>query len=436
MAHIETEQSREIPLTVLVRGPFILRFASYRKNEDANLNLRSEDFIVSDITTEKALFGLCDGVGSSFYGNIGSQILGEILIAWLGKVPLPNNAILSRNESLQKWIDTLAKNLLTELNSKTKLATGIINKKDLSDKDELIRIAETTQRDDFGTQSNFACGILWPRSPTLPNGLVILFWLGNARLRLFNQNTDLTRLLGWGKDPDQLREVWSSKDGVLGRIYSYVTDLSKITTVIAYSDGLENVEDQIRPNLNASELEKLIFQSQGVKDDDATFLELSASRVEVPGIKDDVVSLLRGTGAVLASPHTSETDPTDTGKLKQTLDALQKKYDVQKATARKLRRNLIVLTTLFAIGCFVGGLVTGVALRSNRLFGPTITPTSSATLLPSLTPSLIPSMTSTILPTSTATETITPTPSPTSTITATGTVTNTGTPAATGSGTP
>ena len=206
MTIIESEQSREVKLTEIARGPFVLRYLSYRKSEDAALDLRSEDYIVSEINPEKTIFGLCDGVGSSFYGNIGSQILGEILLNWLGKVPVPSNFELEKSQTSNKWLDKLTAELTSELNGRTSFATSVIQKKELSSQNEMVRLAESTQRDDFGTQSNFACGIVWPKSPSLPRGLVLLFWLGNARVRLFNQNRDLTYLTGWGKNPDQLLE--------------------------------------------------------------------------------------------------------------------------------------------------------------------------------------------------------------------------------------
>lgn len=411
MAHIETEQSRDLPLTEIVRGPFTLRFASYRKGEDAKLNLRSEDFIVSDLTPEKAIFSLCDGVGSSFYGNIGSQILGVTLTAWLGKITPPNHSILNRAESTQKWLETLTKDLLAELNAKTRLATSIIRQKDLSNKEELIRLAEETQRDDFGTQSNFACGVIWPRSPALPNGLVILFWLGNARLRLFHQKKDLTHLLGWGKDPDQLRDVWSSKDGVVGTVRSHITDLSNLTTVIAYSDGLENAEDQVTPELNPNQIAALTIRSQGVKDDDVTFLELSSVPFDVPGSNDDIVGMLRG--VQLSAPVSADTSD-ETAKLKHTVETLRNQQENLKTNAGKSQRNMIAIATFIAMLCFVIGFFTGAILKPLRgFFKPTITPTASATLTltltPSQTPSPLPTMTDTPSPTDTATETETAT---------------------------
>jgi hypothetical protein len=402
MTIIETEQSKEISLTEFVRGPFMLRFISYRKSEDAKLNLRSEDYIVSELNPDKAVFALCDGVGSSFYGNIGSQILGEALLDWLGRVSPPNSSMLGKSENANQWLATLSRDLKTELNQKTKLATDIIQKIDISSTDELMRLAEKTQRDDFGTQSNFACGVMWPQSSALPNGLIVLLWLGNARLRIYNKDRDITPLLGWGKDPNQLREVWSSKEGVIGNIYSHITDLSKVTTVIAYSDGLENVEDKIHPKLNGVQLESLVKQSQEIKDDDVTFLELSLREEDVPRMSNDIVNALRRPARLALIQPEPEMDI-----FKQKFETIQKKYDEQSSSAKRNRGFLIVFALILSFLCFWAGFSINPVLTSLMNPSPTPTLTPSPTQTPSMTPS--PSETQTLTETLTAAATDTPT---------------------------
>jgi hypothetical protein len=422
MTTIESEQSREIKLAELTRGPFVLRFLSYRKSEDAALNLRSEDYIVSELTPEKAIFVLCDGVGSSFYGNLGSQILGEVLLSWLAKLTLPKNLSLEKPQVAHSWLNTLTAELTSELNSRVAFATSVIQKKEISSPDELVRLAEITQRDDFGTQSNFACGVVWPRSASLPKGLVLLFWLGNARIRLFNQNRDLTSMLGWGKNPEQLKEVWSSKDGVVGKVYSYITELSAVTHIIAYSDGLENAESDIRPGLDGTQLEALVQQSQSVKDDDATFLELSTRTDQIAGLADDIGGHLRKQLQPLASPSASAqpalAEP-EVQKLRSALAALQKKYDAQNAGVARTRGMLVAGTAIIATLCFCTGLLLRPLLPIGRVptVTPSVTPTSSFT--PTLTFTSSPSATLTETPTSTLTATDTATPTATETSTAT-----------------
>jgi hypothetical protein len=261
--------------------------------------------------------------------------------------------------------------------------------------------------------------------------LVLLFWLGNARLRLFNQNKDLTSLLGWGKDPDQLLEVWSSKDGVIGRVYSFVTDLSKVTSIIAYSDGLENAEEHIRPNLDGERLEALVQHSQSIKDDDATFLELSANNKEVPGLADDIVVPLRRQMQTVPapaipsrSPAISHTPDLEVQKLRSQLDSLQKKYEAQAHKGNSSKGMLIATAVFFIVLCSLMGFIIG--RISDGIGKPTETPTVTATQTRILIPTRI--STNTVLPSTTPTETATSTQTETPTETTTSTPTETITP--------
>lgn len=483
MAIIESEQSREVQLTQIDRGPFILRFASYRKNEDAEYNLRSEDYIVSDITPSRAIFALCDGVGSSFYGDIGSQILGELLLNWLQKLRLED--VLSAIELASDSVPGLVRNLQQELEKSIKLATSIVEKKDIrTGKDDLTHIAEKDQRDQFGTQSNFVGGVVWPGTQSLPNGLVLLFWLGNARVRIFFQNTELPPLAKWGEDTDQQKEVWSSKEGVVGQVYSYITDLSKITSILAHSDGLEKVENRIIPGIVANQLEELVSQAQSMKDDDISFLELTTYHSAVAGSSDDISSLLREhlnmsarssdaqarvpaipvqnvpssniqaqNSVVQAQPqsnlgeppkgsNTQGSNPEVQALKRQVRDLLRKIEDLSQSYDSKRRLykvGLLSLPVLFLIfGCIIGALLSPLKEGSDKrtvvITSPPIVvtrrvcPTATTTPTPTYTPtdSLVETNTNTPTPTEAtrwfhieATSETSPTPSVTIDVSAT-----------------
>lgn len=363
MAIIESEQSREIQLTKFERGSFIFRFASYRKSEDAQLNLRSEDYIVSDISAERALFCLSDGVGSSFYGDIGSQILGEIIIHWLQG--LKKTDVLSANKSFDRaWLNNLTEKLKQELNTRVNLATSFVEQKDIiSGKDVQTHLAEKSQRDEEGTQANFVGGILFPQSVDLPDGLVLLFWLGNARVRLFDPEKEITSLTGWGKDPNQLKEVWSSKEGSIGQIHSYSSELSKISAIIAYSDGLEYVENQIIPEMTDDYFSSLVNQAQSIKDDDISFIEISTTKAQIPGISDDIALSLRE--RLRTSPTLTINPPpgAEIDTLKRRLRTLINRNNEQLIEFRRHKRNFIIgiiaSSFLFLVFGFMLGFILG-----------------------------------------------------------------------------
>lgn len=402
MTLIESEQSKDTQLTQIARGPFILRYASYRKGEDAKLDLRSEDYIVSKLAPGQAIFGLCDGVGSSFYGNIGSQFLGETILNWLGNVSNPNNSDFVGDDNVKLYLEKLNTDLKNELNSKIKLATNIIQNRKSTSHSELIRLAEKTQRLDFGTQSNFVGGIIWPKSTDLPDGRVLLFWLGNARVRIFNklENNkfeELTHLTKWGDNPEQLKEVWSSREGVVGHVYSFMTDLSKITTVIAYSDGLEGVEEKITPNLQGVNLEALIHQAQSIKDDDVSYLEIFLSEESLNEYTDDIVATIRrqyNTSSSIVVPESQ----FEFQELEKKYENLEKKMKNQSLDFNKSRKQFRLITAIFVMSAISLGLLLGFILgRSTVVKGSPIQSSPStftqipASITPIKDPSLMPS---------------------------------------------
>lgn len=413
MTLIESEQTKDIHLTQVERGPFVFRFASYRKVEDAKLNLRSEDYIVSELTPEKAIFGLCDGVGSSYYGNIGAQFLGETILDWLGKVPVPSKAVFTQHNNANSWLEKLTNDIENELNDKITVASNIIQKREKISPNELIQLAEKTQRDDFGTQSNFAGGIIWPKSLDFPNGLVLLFWLGNARIRIFNGDVELTHLTNWGSNPEQLREVWSSKEGVVGHVYSYLTDFSKITTVMAYSDGMEGVEEQIKPNIQGVVLESIIRRAQSYKDDDVSYLEIFLAQGNVGEYSDDVVTKIRGQYNTVGNTVSNSIALNTQNEFKELkgnvidLERQNKWLSLDLQRARKENKYLIVLVILLILSncilLMMGGFIKGVKdpeVASTYTPFPTYTRFPTYTLIPpSITPSIEPTlMTPTTIP--------------------------------------
>ncbi len=381
MTLVQSEQSRDIRLTQLVKGPFICRLASYRKAEDAKRNLLNEDYLVADLKANLALFALCDGVGASFHGNIGSQILGEKLIYWLRRLSLPK---VDNVQDYGQWLDDSLGDLRNELGRLTQLATEIVNNRPLKAKEGLVRIAEEDQRKTFGSQSNFVAGIIWPRSPEIPNGLVVFFWLGNARIRIFNGSNDITESLGWGIDPEQDREVWSSKDGVIGHVYSSLQELSSITTIIAYTDGFESVEKQVRPDLGAAELESLINQAQSIKDDDATYIEIAFSDFYNPRLADDL-------GGFLQEKYRINASRTVPAKLPDEVPGESNKPKVPVKKKRKVKRVwklilwLVLGFFLISAGFFLGLAFANWQITSSNQT-PTALPATSITPSPFVSP--------------------------------------------------
>lgn len=439
MAIIESEQTRIIELTQVTRGPFYIRYASYPKKEDMEFEPRSEDYIVADFDSNRALFALCDGVSTSFYGYFGSQFLGETLLNWLRAITISVDFKNTVTVDVGK-LEEFRHNLREVIDKSAQGANSIVMDKDLNNKPELVRIAEEDQRNNFGTQSNFVCGLILPTTSHHPNGLLLLFWLGNARIRLFRSRgekdyEDLTWKSGWGRNPAQLKETWSSKDGTVGNIYSYSTDLSEVSHIMVYSDGLESVDERVFPGFEPIAFKKLAEHAQSIKDDDVSFLEITTIHKDISVYVDDIVPMLRSQQKVTSNEKSIE-------RLEARLKESRQRSEDLVRTNAKLSKRITRTSILLSLIFLVLGLITGLGLNTIiQAVISTPTPTATITIKPTRIPKTAtpvpPTETPTLLDvtspteivpvqTETSTETITPTPeftaSPSDTVVATETM--------------
>ena len=145
-----------------------------------------------------------------------------------------------------------------------------------------------------------------------------------------------------GKGSHQLKEVWSSKEGVVGSIHSYSTSLSNITRIIAYSDGLEPVEKQIKPDMVVAQVEDLVKKAQSIKDDDVSFLEMYVPQSGALDFMDDMSSVLREHYKVQASHIEQE-------PLEHERYTTVKEYNELKKRYNKYKQYLIIAIVLLAI---------------------------------------------------------------------------------------
>jgi len=280
MAILELDQSHETPLTEIHRGPFKLRYAYARSKDCQESGEKGQDYLVWRTEHFRAAFALCDGVGQSYFGGIGAQIVGEAIMEWLWKLPLENEPRIADSQGLIQALQNF-------LDSKKALATKIIGDVDIkSVESELIRDALEARRKTRGTQSNFVCGIIDIPNQFHPKGRVLLFWLGDAKLKIWKNDTNQTPFLkaNWNK-----QDGWSSLFGTSGEIRCFQGTLDDLDCVIAHSDGVDPVRPKLSPALTLTELDRQLGQ---LGDDDVSYLELFFSNPS-PNLEDDLVSEIR-----------------------------------------------------------------------------------------------------------------------------------------------
>ncbi|MDK2977651.1 MAG: hypothetical protein PWP52_365 [Bacteroidales bacterium] len=285
MATIELDQSYETPVSRYQRGKFSIRYGYSRANDSIVANLRGEDYLVFKVEAKRLAFAVCDGVGSSFFGGLASQILGECIIEWLWN-PQTRNFFRSHQD-----VQLSINQLITTLNAETNRAKQLVAIEDpYKEPNRYLRTAYIEKLKKAGSQSNFVCGYIEVDQENANEGELWLFWLGDARMELWNGQQELSSRL----NADWLREqAWSSSYGILGDVHGFHTDLCEVSHVIAYSDGLLPNAREITPAIETVRLEEIIKESkQSAHSDDISYLEISLNR-DKANLKDDLVPLLR-----------------------------------------------------------------------------------------------------------------------------------------------
>ena len=181
--------------------------------------------------------------------------------------------------------------LISTLNTETERAKQLVAIEDpYKEPNRYLRTAYIEKLKKGGSQSNFVCGYLEVDQEDANEGKLWLFWLGDARMELWNGQQDLSGRL----KADWLSEqAWSSSYGVLGDVHGFHTDLSEVSHVIAYSDGLLPNAREITPAIETVRLEEIIDESKrSAHSDDISYLEISLNR-DKANLKDDLVPLLR-----------------------------------------------------------------------------------------------------------------------------------------------
>jgi hypothetical protein len=276
MSIYQIEQELEVPVTKIQDGPFLLRYAYARSRDSRSNNEKGQDYITWRVDSEKLVFALCDGVSKSFLGEVGARILGNMLVGWLWEVGIDEH----------QTKDDKPQQLKSFLNSKVESAGNIFEQVNLRNiNNEFVKDALNTRRIQTGSQSNFVCGVIEMPGEKYGAGNIELFWLGDAKLKIFNNIDDLTHLLQakWNS-----KAGWSSKDGVVGKIQHYQGRLEDIDSIIAYSDGLDQISGILSPNLHSVDLDRTILeQNETPKSDDISFLEIS---IGIPILPEPPVS--------------------------------------------------------------------------------------------------------------------------------------------------
>jgi hypothetical protein len=259
-------QDVETPVRVEESERFRWRYAYARCEESRHAGEPGQDYVAFDQAPAWFAFALCDGVGQSFFGNIGAQILGEHLLEFLTRCLPGSNQY------------TLAETVTAELRELTRPGTRLIQAYSLPTDTSRMLADVLREKRDNGSESMFVCGRIDAPTPGLPDGRIALIWSGDSRLRLWGPHGERTSELG---PTFSTAERWSTRIGLVhGQAHVFLAPLRatdgclSVTHVLAYSDGLAMLDTRGASPSDGVLIESMEAARSTAANDDMSLIEV------------------------------------------------------------------------------------------------------------------------------------------------------------------
>ncbi|CCF13426.1 MULTISPECIES: hypothetical protein [Brevibacillus] len=264
--HQHTEQS-----VTREEEHFVWRYAYARALETQHAQEKGQDYLTFARNEQSFLFALCDGVSLSYCGELAAKMLGDGLLDWLASDLFEKE---EREEFLLQQLDI-------HLQSLTTVTSRIIDNHPIpSSITGLLRDVLESKRT-HGSEAMYICGRIDLPSHSFPNGRILFAWQGDLRLRLFNQELEITECL---QGTFTTQERWSTLHGpVGGKPHLFQSSLAgqhRFTRMIAYTDGLATL-DKCYPLPTDNELQSMILQAgDSPLSDDIALMDVSWNQTD------------------------------------------------------------------------------------------------------------------------------------------------------------
>src|SRR5688572_21522049 len=217
-------QTIETPVSFVSAPGAYVRYAYSRSSDSMNSQIEGQDYLCFKHNDQRLVFAVCDGVGSSFCGNLAARILGDNLLDWLWSLDVAYlGGASALNEAAMSYLNRIQKQAQLEVNE-YQIPTEISG---------LIRQALEAQRT-YGSEAIFAaCRIDHP-SAMMPEGLVSVMWMGDTQIHVLDEDGRSFDIGGeWSNG-----NPWSTVQGTKGRMSTWMHDLEDVGRVLAFTDGL------------------------------------------------------------------------------------------------------------------------------------------------------------------------------------------------------
>lgn len=260
-------QQTDTPLQIGQFREFSWRYLYARSADSRAGDDSGQDYLTWAYDDKTWVFCLCDGVSQSFFGDLAARLLGDTLLEWLWSdlhLTLPSNQVQT--------------NLTTLLQELVGPGTEHVHQYPIPPNLPDLLLQAMHQKQQHGSETTYVAGRLDLPRPDCPQGRLVLSWMGDSRLRLWDRGGEFTASLG---ETIQTRQRWSTRQGPVGGLPNLfdgpLVDKEgqpHFRYLLAYSDGLAII-DPTSSYLTTNRLLEMVKQANDdPTSDDISYLEL------------------------------------------------------------------------------------------------------------------------------------------------------------------
>lgn len=232
-------QGQELSVESFRGERFAWRWGYARSADSRSHNDPGQDFIAFDYQPGVFTFALCDGVGQSFLGDLAARYLGIQLVGWL--------KMAQRGLDVNEYRSLLG----AQLASLALEAKAEVQRFPLPESISPMLRDVLEKKRGSGSETTFVCGCVSLPDAAFPRGWLLLAWMGDSRLRVWDGNREIFQEYA---STFKTMQRWSSSRGAVGgEPHVYASPLMDengkpgVQRLLAYSDGLASLDkDDLR----------------------------------------------------------------------------------------------------------------------------------------------------------------------------------------------
>lgn len=265
---LSLSQAVDIPVRKSRQGYFYIRYLYHRSQDSRIANASGQDFVAYQSDGRRLAFIICDGVSTSYFGNIAAKFLGERLLEWMYD-SLPQ---------LEQDKETILSALDDFLNSLTIEGSSREEEQEISpDLPEPLK-QSLERKKERGSQTTFACGYLevpWLDNPKNHASNFTLAWLGNTEIRAWQVSESADIEINLQADWNE-KSRWSTRLGILdGKVHLHLDTAENVRRVLVYSDGLVQLREILDSGLTEEQLDLEVANLDSTPEsDDISLIEI------------------------------------------------------------------------------------------------------------------------------------------------------------------